>query len=239
MEQLNSNWFLEGELDFEYKKYLLLAYLQHVSRQFAEVRLYPSFSDLIFHYNNLSHFRTQKQDFYERFPKHLREEEFRKLKLSRKPDIEEHEDLQEIDQLIDYAMPSIREQLKQGKEIYEYIDEQISIEPVGITPLYKREGYLFLDVYPLREVKVFQYRIVFFENADANYHGISLEPVDVYRRNLVNTYEAKKQELMQQRRELPNPATWAVYTVHPLPEEASLLPVAKRKMLALLKDEAA
>ena len=37
--KLSPEWFLEGTLDFEYKKYVLLAYLQHVSQEFAEMNL--------------------------------------------------------------------------------------------------------------------------------------------------------------------------------------------------------
>ena len=39
MKQLNPNWLTEGWVDFEYKKYLLLAYLQKVSIDFDERKL--------------------------------------------------------------------------------------------------------------------------------------------------------------------------------------------------------
>lgn len=235
MQKLNNDWFLEGTLDFEYKKYLLLAYLQHVSREFAEVRLYPSFAELIFHYNNLNTFRSQKQELYERFPKRISEEEFRKLRLVQQTQIDEEDEIVEIDSIIDYAMPTIKAHLQEGKDIYDYIDEQISIEPVGITPLYRKEGYVFLHANPRRQVRIFQYRVILLENADANYHGIALEPLDTFERSIAHTYEAKKQELIRTHGELPNPATWLVYAVQPFPEEAALLPVAKRKMLSFLK----
>ena len=80
-KSLSENWFLEGTLDFEYKKYLLLAYLQHVSREFAEVRLYPSFSELIFHYQNLHAFQERKQKLKDQFPQKLNEEAAQQLKL--------------------------------------------------------------------------------------------------------------------------------------------------------------
>lgn len=235
MKQLNSDWFLEGTLDFEYKKYVLLAYLQYVSREFAEVRLYPSFSDLIFHYNNLAQFKENKQKLYNQFPTRLSEEEFRKLKLKRESEVDDSDDLREIDSIIDYALPNIRTYLKDGKEIYEYIEDQLTIEPIGISPLYKNEGYVLLRVNPRKAVKVFQYKIAFFENTDANYHGISLNYVDTFTYSLANTYESMKLELIRNYSELPNPATYLLYTVHPIPEESSLIPVAKRKMLALLK----
>ena len=39
MKQLRDDWFLEGRIDYEYKKYVLLAYLQYVAQQFSEVKL--------------------------------------------------------------------------------------------------------------------------------------------------------------------------------------------------------
>ncbi len=32
MEQLSINWFVEGRIDFEYKKYTLLSYLSHINK---------------------------------------------------------------------------------------------------------------------------------------------------------------------------------------------------------------
>ncbi|MDX2250273.1 MAG: hypothetical protein SF052_26055 [Bacteroidia bacterium] len=235
MKQLTTDWFLEGTLDFEYKKYILLAYLQQVSREFAEVRLYPSFSELIFHYNNLHQFKENKQQLFSQFPTHISMEEFRKLRLHREPEVRDSEDLVEIDTIIDYALPAIQQRLKDGKEIYDYIDEHLNIEPIGITPLHKKEGYIMLRVNPMRTVKVYEYRISFFENTDANYHGITLNYLDSFTYSLANTYENKKLELIRHHTKMPNPATWLLYTIHPIPEEASLLPVAKRKMLAYLR----
>ena len=36
MNKLGMNWFTEGRVDFEYKKYVLLAYLQQVHQSFEE-----------------------------------------------------------------------------------------------------------------------------------------------------------------------------------------------------------
>ena len=62
MERLNENWITENHIDFEYKKYLLLAYLQHVSERFTETKLYPAFGELVQHYRNLVSLRDQKKN---------------------------------------------------------------------------------------------------------------------------------------------------------------------------------
>ncbi len=235
MKKLSADWFLEGTLDFEYKKYVLLAYLQHVSREFARERLYPSFSDLIFHYKNLFSFKENKQKLFEQFPRSLSEEEFRKLTLAFNPQLEDDEQLKEILSIVEYALPAIHRRMKNGKEIYEHIDEQLTIEPVGVLPLYKREGYILLRVNQHRTIKVYEYRIVFFENTEANYHGISFKYLQSFTLSLAQTFESMKLELIRAHTHLPNPATYLLYAVKPFPEEASLLPIAKRKMLAYLK----
>ena len=57
---LSKNWITEGIIDFEYKKYILLAYLQHIKSEFDERKLYPMLSDLFFHYQNLLQFKENK-----------------------------------------------------------------------------------------------------------------------------------------------------------------------------------
>ncbi|GAB4413042.1 MAG: hypothetical protein OHK0039_19550 [Bacteroidia bacterium] len=235
MQKLSNDWFMEGMLDFEYKKYVLLAYLQHVSREFAEVRLYPSFDELIHHYNNLQRFREEKRKLYEQFPTRMNEEEFRRMKLVQQPEVEDGQDMQEIETIVDYSLPMVQRHLLDGKEIYDYIDQQLAIEPIGVLPLYKREGYLMLRIEPLRDVKVFAYKVVLLENTGVNYHGISMQFIDTYALSLAQSYESIKRELIRRRSELPNPATYLLYTPRPFPEEEALLPVAKRKMLSYLK----
>lgn len=237
MKQLSADWFMEGTLDFEYKKYVLLAYLQFVNQEFSEERLYPSFSDLIFHYNNLFTFRENKRKLTEQFPGKVSQDQLKKLRLVYEPAITDDEQMEEINSIVDYSLPQIDRRLKRGKEIYEYIDDHLNIEPIGITPLYRKEGYILLRMEPGRDVKAFEYKIVFFENTDANYHGISFNYLHSFTYSLANTYESIKSQLVRNYTKLPNPATYLLYSVRPFPEQNALLPIAKRRMLTYLKDE--
>jgi len=236
-KSLSENWFWEGTIDFEYKKYLLLAYLQHVSREFAEVRLYPSFSELIFHYNNLHAYLERKEALRERFPQKLDEDAIRQLRLKYEQLVEEHEGLKEVDAIVRYALPTLKGHIRDGKELYETIVEQMQIEPIGISPLYKREGYIFLQVRARSHIRIFQYRIIFLENAAVHHYGISLNWVENFQPGLAATLESRKHQLIRTRRELPNPATWLIQIQAPFPEEAALIPVTKREMLRLIRME--
>jgi hypothetical protein len=41
MKKLSDTWFADGYVDFELKKYTLLAYLQEVNKYFNQNKLYP------------------------------------------------------------------------------------------------------------------------------------------------------------------------------------------------------
>ena len=76
MATLNDNWITEEHIDFEYKKYMLLAYLQHVSESFTENKLYPPLSELMKHYRNVTALRDNKKQFYDSFPERLSSADF-------------------------------------------------------------------------------------------------------------------------------------------------------------------
>ena len=50
MEQLAKTWITDGVLDPEYKRYIMLAYLQTVGLAFRENKLYPKLAEVIAHH---------------------------------------------------------------------------------------------------------------------------------------------------------------------------------------------
>ena len=91
MKTLSETWFADGYIDFELKKYTLLAYLQEVNKYFDANKLYPQLADVIFHYNNLVAFRENKKYLQEQFPKKLTGIQLEKLQLLYEQIIEDDE----------------------------------------------------------------------------------------------------------------------------------------------------
>ena len=69
-------------MDYEYKKYVLLAYLKDIRNRFNRSELYPFMSDLVFHYRNLVNVKANKELLYDNFPKTLSQKDFQRLKLT-------------------------------------------------------------------------------------------------------------------------------------------------------------
>src|SRR3982750_1995250 len=102
MKPLSVNWFIEGYIDFEYKKYILLSYLQEINSHFDNSRLYPNLADLIFHYNNLIDFKKNKSLLQQAFPQRLTQADIDAVKLTYEKIIMDDQSMQEIEQIITY-----------------------------------------------------------------------------------------------------------------------------------------
>src|SRR5215211_2446043 len=127
MKHLSETWFAEGYIDFELKKYTLLAYLQEINRQFGENKLYPQLADLIFHYNNIVAFRENKKYLQEQFPKKLSGVQIEKLQILYEQMIEDSELMSELEEIIHYSAGIMKTTISNGAEIYEFVEGQLTI----------------------------------------------------------------------------------------------------------------
>jgi hypothetical protein len=239
MKTLSETWFADGFIDFELKKYTLLAYLQEVNKYFNQNKLYPQLSDIIFHYNNLAAFRENKKFLQEQFPKKLTGVQIERLQVLYEQMIQDDQLMQELEEIINYSATKMKKAITNGTEIYEFVEDKLTIFPVGIIPLDIHEGYFFLSEGSYTQTRVYQYRLSFFEKHDEKYRSIRTEYIDSWQRNLVNTYEQIKSDLIKIKADLPNPAVYSIETELTFPVEETLLPVAKRSFVRYISNQAA
>lgn len=234
MATLHQNWLTEGWVDFEYKKYLLLSYLQEVSKNFDEKKLYPRLSELLEHYQNIKLFKQQKSTVKNDFPKEITRLDFEKFKVEYKNTLKDDELIQEIDTIVDFALPEMENKLGIGKELYEEVENKLEVFPIGILPMRTEEGYFFLSDYLKKMVNVYYYQVTIFENIQERYRGIQTKFLFNYHISISDTYERVKYQLIEQRNDLPNPATYAVEFKESFPLPETMLPVAKRSLVRYL-----
>lgn len=234
MKKLSANWYIEGLIDFEYKQYVLLAYLAEVQKHFEAQELYPSLSELIFHFKNLQEYKNLKNAIEEQFPSRIAGFDPQKLRLAYEPTVStENNTLQEIDQIVEYSIPAIRTRIENGKNIYETVESYLTIEPIGLEPLYKNEGYVLTRYLRQSDTDVYYYKIDSFTHNEEKVNGITTKYVTTFQWGIISTYESMKMQLIKQNSALPNPATYLVEAAQTLPKEETLLPITKRKLLRI------
>lgn len=239
MNSLKPNWLTDGLIDFEYKKYIVLGYLKNVKENFDRNELYPDLSDLLFHYKNILSVKENKQLIYDNFPSTITKADFKKLRLNYEKIVKDDHVMKEIEDILAFSIPCFKEALKEGKDIYEFVETNMSIVPIGLSPLYTDEGYLLIDEEFKRELPIFRYQVTVFESADEIYRGVHVEYLASTRKGLGVTFEKVKIALVKTYKLLPNPATFVIYTKLKFPFEATLMPVAKRLLIKHITASAA
>lgn len=231
MRTLPKNWITEGLIDFEYKKYQLLAYLQEADREFQAIKLYPMLSDLIDHHRVLYELNSGKTELSKLFPKALNGIDLQSAQLQYDSNVEDGDVMKEISQITEFALPRISRQIEEGKSIYNFVEDQVEFEPIGIVPIYNREGFVLLTRESSPDVHAFRYRSNILQMAGEKFRSISFWLLGIFQKNLVNTLEKLKMQLIREVKELPNPATWRIHSPYSFPIEETLVPLSKRLLL--------
>lgn len=233
MKHLSINWLTEGMIDFEYKKYTLLAYLKSVKDGFLSDTLYPYFSDLLTHYQSLNTLAKSKDHLKGHLPKEFKGINWNDLSLQYQSDYDETEYMKVIDDLIHFAKPRMHETLEEGKERYETFENSLTIFPVGLLSTYTRDGFFILN--QKSKSLLFQYNLNTIVKEEGNYYSIATKYLGDYSMGYTTTYKSIRKEVINQFREYDNPSTYVIETkVDRLPIKKTFLPIAKRSFTKYL-----
>lgn len=235
---LSETWFIENFIDFELQKYRLLAYLKEVNQHFTETKLYPPLADVIFHHNNLVSFRDSKKLLQEQFPRTLDGLNVEQVKLVYRRMLSDDEVMQELEHIVQYGIKQLKPAIENGAGIYEQVEQQLRLEPVGILPLYKDEGYMLLRYGNGSEIKAYQYSVSLLEHQATRYRSIHIHYVDSWKQSVSHTYTSIKRAIIRSKPELPQPAVYSIETPLQVPLQETLLPIAKRLLVRHLELEA-
>ncbi len=233
MKRLDSNWFTHGALDAEHKRYILLAYLQEVEKEYKLSKIYPALSDLDRIIREMLSFKTNCEQLESSFPKSVSSISLKERKLEFSSEHFNNELLHIIYEILDYSIPKVEEKIKMGQEIFNSVEKFIHIEPLGILPIYRDEGYLLFQNNSTTDVDIYNFKMYFLEEGKTS-RVLKTEFIKRTTRSISNTFYSIKERLIKEMNHLPNPATFIVNSSIQLPYDATLLPVTKRLFMRKL-----
>jgi hypothetical protein len=214
-------------LDAESARYRLLAYIQRVRARYGEHKLYPHLEDLRGRLQAVRELRQLKADLRSALRAPLMRLDLERTRLVRSS-TPEHAALEVMDRIIDEALPELDRAFCAGTELRDELAGHIRFEPVGLLPLFTREGYLLLRQGPL--ARAYAYTLVLpagLGEADPS-ASIRTQYIMDYTISLATTYHHVKSDLVRHFEELPNPAVFAFTTDIALPAVETFVPLAKQ-----------
>ncbi len=233
MHKLTLDTFLTGTSDTELRQYNVLEGLKHNYAEFTHSRLYPSLSELVDLHTALVNILNGMSDIHGHLPQELKEVDLEQGKLVYQTAGFNDEDLQRAADLIAWALPKIEQTIDEGINIYNFVDEHIRIEHVGLLPMYREEGYWFVPEHKAALLHLLRYEVSLFTAANERYRSLKTKSIgDVEQHTLAQTPETIKLDLIEKFHDLPNPATFLCETDLDFPYIETILPIAKRKLMA-------
>lgn len=235
MPRLSLDTFISGSRDNELKQYEVQHALKEYHDEFSHNRVYPTLSELIELHNALDALLQQKNDFESKLPHDLQDIDIEHRRLVFGSFGDENTDLGRTIELISWAIPYIRKAIDEGTEIFNFVDEHVTIEEVGIMPMYKEEGYWFVPDTRSSLLNLLRYEVSLFTSASERFRTLKTRLLDsVHQEHIHRSPESLKLELIEKYQDLPNPATYVCETDLDFPYVETLLPIAKRKLMSQL-----
>ncbi len=231
MFRLSLQTYIDGIRDPEGGRYRILAGIQEARADFNANRLYPTLAELVGLYRTITTIleagdglsggrRIVGLDLANR--KVL----FGQEGISR-------EETAVIEEAMRWSLPHLEGAIEEGKTIHNFVEEQAHLEEVGLLPSYIDEGYLLVPDLLRGELHVIRYEMSIFTQADERYRGLRTTLVHSVRLGEIESNPwSIKQHLIRNLSDLPNPATYSFESGVDFPYEETLLPIARRKLLA-------
>jgi hypothetical protein len=232
MESVSFDLFVSGLKDVESTRYRLLAYLQGIRDAFSRNVIYPHLSDLVSLHNTLAGVAGKLAEVRESTPGRLAGVDLTAHRLIYEKSDLGLEQLDDLEGLIEWALPRIRTAIEEGRAIFEFVDENVSLEQVGIVPSYVEEGYLLVPDHADSRIHVVRYRMSIFSGAEERFRTLRTTHVSSIEAGLITPSPAEiKLRLTVEHEDLPNPSTFFLVTELDFPFKETVLPVAKRKLI--------
>ena len=238
MAPLSLNLFTSAVEDIERTQYEVLAGLQKARSAFEERRVYPHLGRLVKLHGALVTVLDRTENFRTPDTGRIAGIDWNEKTLSYEwPELDGCE-MAEVEDLIRWALPHIRDAIEAGKAVYERVEDNLELETVGIMPSYLQEGYLMVPHRDEDELHVLRYTLSLIEGDGETHRALKTAHCKTVSEEEVDANPSTiKLQLIEERRDLPNPATYFSSIDLDVPYQETLLPVVKRRLVRRLAAE--
>jgi hypothetical protein len=235
MGRISIESFFTSETDLEINQYRILGGIREVCGNFDKKKIYPSLAALIELKQSIDKIKDERNNLNEKFSKQIKGFDINAQKIIYESanDDNQYNSIEELFNLIDWALPYIIDAIDEGIILFDFVDDNIALEQVGILPMYKDEGYFMVTDNTALELQVHRYESTLFSSGNEKYRLLKTEFVKSERQVIIKrSPESIKHELIKERKDLPNPATFLFDSDLDFPFTETIFPVVKRKLIS-------
>jgi hypothetical protein len=238
MDPLRLELFTEGVDDVERTQYKILGGLQRAQHAFDEQRVYPHLARLVELHGALVTVLARTEGFRTPETGRITGINWEEKSLNYEWPEFEGAEMAVVEDLIRWALPHIRSTIEEGAEVYEHVEENLALETVGILPTYVQEGYLMVPNQEANALHVLRYTLSIVAEEGETHRALRTTHCKTVEQTGIDIDPSSiKLQLLEERRDLPAPATYFSNVALNVPYQETLLPVVKRRLVRQLAEE--
>ncbi|MFP4228635.1 MAG: hypothetical protein ACLFTE_07385 [Salinivenus sp.] len=238
MHPLSLDLFAEGVDDIERTQYKILGGLHRARTAFEKQRVYPHLAQLVELHGALVTVLNRTEDFRTPATGRIAGINWEEKSIDYEWPEFEGAEMAVVEDLIRWALPHIRDTIEEGAAVYEHVEENLELETVGIMPSYVQEGYLMVPNRAADALYVLRYTLSIFTEEGETHRALRTTHCKTVEQEGVDIDPATiKLRLLEERRDLPAPATYFSNIDLDVPYQETLLPVVKRRLVRQLARE--
>lgn len=230
--------FIDPEADSESHQYRIQSALNgRYYAAFRQNRIYPELGELASLCQRFAEIIEARDSIETRMPRRLVGADPNERRLVFEMLAQCGDGVARVFDLIEWAIPVIERAIREGAALFDFVEERIATNVVGIVPIWRNEGYWAVPAHgdPEPSLRVYAYNYFTHTTSGDRVFAISTREVD--RRPLggiIEPPEAIKTDYVRRNPNLPNPAFFLSETDLAFPFAETIFPVAKRKFMRAL-----
>lgn len=232
MRGLTLDNFVRGASDFERAQYEILGELRSIHAAFSQNEIFPHLAHLVELYGSLKDLLERSDGLRGATRGSIRGVDPDNQTVLYDDAHVEDDNLSSVEDLILWSMPHIEAAISEGTTICDFVESHLELQEVGIMPSYVREGYLIVPDAANRTSHVLRYEMSIYQSSTEQFRTLRTTHVRSLPHDSIRpSPRSVKLLLVEEIRDMPNPATFAFDMSIDFPFEATTLPVAKRKLM--------
>lgn len=233
--KLNPEWMFQEPIDFEFNKYTLLDYIQKCEQSFDSFKIYPDFVEISLHLANVQSINKENTLLLtnKKFDSCDDEILLKELYPKKLPSLDDSQE-NELKRTLLYSSSKLMDVFNVGKSIWSIVFESTHINhKKNKNFLHKGYGYLVYNLKSEKELYVWEYSIrKIKKSSDSKLHLDSIwsgKTDGLTVNQVINEHTNWKGDPYQ-----PKLPVFELQSVNHFPFEETLIPMAKRKLLAYI-----
>jgi hypothetical protein len=227
MDHYSLDWIFNPKVDNETRKYRFCYFVNEVQNAFSSNKILPFWNGLGTAIKDINQYLNQQKLLEHYMPKELVGINW----ITLSPEFKNESYVKELEELKTFLQniyPEIKSLFVEGAELFQFVKKQLQLEPIGILPIYNKEGLLMLKNRSQSRIYSYAYKLSVQKESDFSHSALQTQFLGEDDLSIIKSPLEIKKSWIRSRLEFDHAAAFLIESKSNYPISHTLKPAAER-----------